>query len=147
MTFLSRVLAVAAVIAGNAFFVAAEYALVTARRPLISDKAENGSRRARVALSLMDEPMRFLGTAQLGVTVLAILLGAVGEPFVAGVLKPLFGAGWLSQSLSATLSLVPAPVDVARMDRAGNRVSRRQPESLLHGRRHSLTMTLSPGMS
>jgi putative hemolysin len=67
---------------GNAFFVAAEYALVTARRSRLNELAEHGSLRARLALRIMDSPVRFIGTVQLGITGFSIALGAVGEPIV-----------------------------------------------------------------
>jgi putative hemolysin len=70
------------IVLGNAFFVAAEYALVTARRSRLEELARQGNRRARIALRIMDSPVRFIGTVQLGITVFSILLGAVGEPIV-----------------------------------------------------------------
>lgn len=69
-------LAVAAIVAGNAFFVIAEYALVTARRSALQQRG----RRGRRALALMDDPVRVISTVQIGITALGILLGAVGEP-------------------------------------------------------------------
>ena len=77
-----RAVAVLALVLGNAIFVAAEYALVTARRNRLEDRAEDGNRRARTALRLMDEPVRFISTVQVGITVLSIALGVVGEPLV-----------------------------------------------------------------
>jgi putative hemolysin len=77
-----RAVAVLALVLGNAVFVAAEYALVTARRNRLEDRAEHGNRRARTALRLMDEPVRFISTVQVGITVLSIALGVVGEPLV-----------------------------------------------------------------
>ena len=77
-----RILAVFALVLGNAVFVAAEYALVTARRNRLEGRAEHGNRRARTALLLMDEPVRFISTVQVGITVLSIALGVVGEPLV-----------------------------------------------------------------
>ena len=77
-----RAVAVLALVLGNAIFVAAEYALVTARRNRLEDRAEHGNRRARTALRLMDEPVRFISTVQVGITVLSIALGVVGEPLV-----------------------------------------------------------------
>jgi putative hemolysin len=79
---LLQVIAVFLLVAGNAFFVAAEYALVTARRSRLNELAEHGSRRARIALRIMDSPVRFIGTVQLGITAFSIALGAVGEPIV-----------------------------------------------------------------
>jgi putative hemolysin len=77
-----QILAVLLLVLGNAFFVAAEYALVTARRSRLQELAEAGSRRARIALRIMDSPVRFIGTVQLGITGFSIALGAVGEPIV-----------------------------------------------------------------
>ena len=82
MTIPLQVLAVLLLVLGNAFFVAAEYALVTARRARLMELAHNGHRRARVALRIMDSPVRFIGTVQLGITAFSIALGAVGEPLV-----------------------------------------------------------------
>ncbi|MEX0674833.1 MAG: hemolysin family protein [Gaiellaceae bacterium] len=82
MTYLLGALVVLLIVLANAFFVAAEYALVTARRSRLQELAEAGNRRARIALRIMDSPVRFIGTVQLGITVFSILLGAVGEPIV-----------------------------------------------------------------
>jgi magnesium and cobalt exporter, CNNM family len=79
---LFQIIAVLLLVAGNAFFVAAEYALVTARRSRLGELAEAGNRRARIALRIMDSPVRFIGTVQLGITAFSIALGAVGEPIV-----------------------------------------------------------------
>jgi putative hemolysin len=77
-----RILVVFALVIGNAIFVAAEYSLVTARRARLEERAERRSRAARVALKLMDEPVRFISTVQVGITVFGIALGAIGEPLV-----------------------------------------------------------------
>jgi putative hemolysin len=79
---LFQVVAVLLLVLGNAFFVAAEYALVTARRSRLTELAESGNRRAKMALRIMDSPVRFIGTVQLGITGFSIALGAVGEPIV-----------------------------------------------------------------
>jgi putative hemolysin len=76
------ILAVLLLVVGNAFFVAAEYALVTARRTRLMELAHEGNLRARIALRIMDSPVRFIGTVQLGITAFSIALGAVGEPIV-----------------------------------------------------------------
>jgi putative hemolysin len=79
---LLQIIAVLAIVLANAFFVAAEYALVTARRTRLMELAHAGNRRAKIALRIMDSPVRFIGTVQLGITAFSILLGAVGEPLV-----------------------------------------------------------------
>jgi putative hemolysin len=83
MTDALRILAVLALIAGNAFFVVAEYAVVTARRSVL---ARSGGRRAEAALRLMDDPVRVISTVQVGITGISILTGAVGEPLVRDLL-------------------------------------------------------------
>jgi putative hemolysin len=82
MTFFFQGLAVLLIVLANAFFVAAEYSLVTARRSRLEELAAKGNRRARIALRIMNSPVRFIGTVQLGITTFSILLGAVGEPIV-----------------------------------------------------------------
>jgi putative hemolysin len=77
-----RILAIFLLVLGNAVFVAAEYALVTARRTRLEPEAECGSRRARAALDLMDHPVKFISTVQIGITVFGIALGAVGQPLL-----------------------------------------------------------------
>jgi putative hemolysin len=91
-----RVLAVLALIGANAFFVAAEYAVVTARRSAL---AQRGGRRAAAALRLMDDPVRVISTVQVGITALGIITGAVAEPLVG----ELFGA-WVPTSVSFVLA-------------------------------------------
>ena len=90
MSDLLRILLVLFLVLGNAFFVAAEYALVTARRSRLEARATGGSRRARIALRIMDSPVRFIGTVQLGITAFSIALGAIGEPLVEHFLDPVF---------------------------------------------------------
>ena len=77
-----RILAIFLLVLGNAVFVAAEYALVTARRTRLEPEAEAGSRRARAALDLMDHPTKFISTVQIGITVFGIALGAIGQPLL-----------------------------------------------------------------
>ncbi|MGH3103105.1 MAG: hemolysin family protein [Gaiellaceae bacterium] len=83
-----RVIVVLLLVLGNAFFVAAEYALVTARRSRLNELADRGSLRAKIAIRIMDSPVRFIGTVQLGITAFSIALGAIGEPLVEHFLHP-----------------------------------------------------------
>jgi magnesium and cobalt exporter, CNNM family len=88
VTVFLEVVAVLLLVAGNAFFVAAEYALVTARRTRLMELAHDGNRRAKIALRIMDDPVRFIGTVQLGITAFSIALGAIGEPLIEHFLDP-----------------------------------------------------------
>jgi len=81
-------LAVAALILLNAFFVAAEYGLVTARRTRIQELADAGNRRAKLVLRIIGDPPRFIAAMQLGVTATSLAIGALGEPVLRRVLDP-----------------------------------------------------------
>jgi CBS domain containing-hemolysin-like protein len=73
---------------GNAFFVAAEFALVSARRTQIEPRAEEGSPFARTTLRAMENMSLVIGVNQLGITVCSLVLGAVAEPTAARLLEP-----------------------------------------------------------
>jgi putative hemolysin len=88
VTIFLEIAAVFLLVAGNAFFVAAEYALVTAKRTRLMELAHAGNGRAKIALRIMDDPVRFIGTVQFGITAFSIALGAVGEPLVEHFLDP-----------------------------------------------------------
>jgi magnesium and cobalt exporter, CNNM family len=94
-----RILIILLLVLGNAVFVAAEYALVTARRPRLEEMARGGNRRARTALSMLDEPVRFISTVQVGITVFSILLGAIGAAFLTRLLDD-----WMPEEVAFLLS-------------------------------------------
>jgi putative hemolysin len=79
VTILFELVAVGALILLNAFFVAAEYGLVTARRTRIVELQHQGDRRARDALRITSDPPRFIAAMQLGVTLTSLGIGALGE--------------------------------------------------------------------
>ena len=72
----------------NAFFVASEFALVSARRTRVQTLADEGSSGAMAALRLLDDPTLFISAVQLGVTLSSLALGWIGEPTVADLLFP-----------------------------------------------------------
>jgi putative hemolysin len=98
---LLRILLIFLLVLGNAVFVAAEYSLVTARRGRLEERAKAGSRPARRALQLMDEPVRFISTVQVGITVFGILLGALGGPLLSDYFDP-----WLSREVAFVLAFL-----------------------------------------
>ncbi|MEX2046207.1 MAG: hemolysin family protein [Chloroflexota bacterium] len=75
----------------NAFFVAAEYAIVRVRPTQLQELAERGSARARVALRISAQLDRYISTVQVGVTGASLALGFVGEPAVSRAIAPAFG--------------------------------------------------------
>jgi magnesium and cobalt exporter, CNNM family len=83
----------------NAFFVGAEFAVMTARRSQIEPLAMAGSRRARTTIGAMENVSRMLACAQLGITVCSLGLGAVAEPAVAHLLRSPFDAAHVAQGL------------------------------------------------
>ena len=79
-----------ALLGGNAFFVGAEFSLISARRDRLEALAESGKSRARTVIKAGEHLSLMLAGAQLGITVCSILLGRVGEPAVAHLIeKPL----------------------------------------------------------
>lgn len=72
---------------GNGFFVAAEFAVISARRSSIEPMALEGSKRAKITLQSMENVTMMLAGAQLGITVCSLGLGALGEPAIAYFLE------------------------------------------------------------
>ncbi len=89
MTILLQLLAVAGLLLLNAFFVAGEYGLVTARRTRITELRDQGNRRARLVLQITANPPRFIAAMQLGVTITSLGIGALGEPVFAHIFEPI----------------------------------------------------------
>ena len=82
---------VLAIVSLNGFFVAAEFAIVKVRSTQIEPLVKEGSARARVAQHIIGHLDVYLSSCQLGITMTSLALGWVGEPYVAGLLVPLFG--------------------------------------------------------
>jgi CBS domain containing-hemolysin-like protein len=93
---------------GNAFFVAAEFALVSARRTQIEPRAEAGSRMAKTTIKAMENISLVIGVNQLGITVCSLVLGAVGEPAVAHLVEPVLHALHLPEGALHPVSFVIA---------------------------------------
>src|SRR5438034_8398644 len=77
-----RLVAVIVLVAANAFFVAAEFALVAARRTRIEALVRRGDRKAKTVQKALQDLYRQLSAAQLGITVASILLGYVAQDTV-----------------------------------------------------------------
>ncbi len=88
MTLFLELVAVAALVLLNGFFVAGEYALVTVRRTRMHELEQQGNRRARLVLRLTQEPARFIAAMQLGVTVTSLAIGALGEHALTSAFDP-----------------------------------------------------------
>ena len=91
----------------SALFVAAEFAVISARRTQIEPLAVH-SRRARSVIRALEEVQVMLAVAQLGITVCGVLLGALGEPALATLLEPVFHALHVPEGALHPVSLVIA---------------------------------------
>ena len=95
------IVVIVVLVAVNGVFVAAEFAIVGARRSRLEQLALRGSRAARWLLSIFDRPTGkdgYIAVAQLGITLASIGLGMYGEPAVAGWLYGPFEEWGLSHT-------------------------------------------------
>lgn len=85
---LTDILIIAVLILMNGVFAMSELALVSAKRMRLERRAEEGSRGARTAIKLADDPSNFLSTVQVGITLIGIFNGAFGEASLVSHLTP-----------------------------------------------------------
>ncbi len=91
----------------NAFFVAAEFAIISARRSQIEPRADAGSRFAKTALWAMEHATLMLAVCQLGITVASLLILLVSEPAIHHLLStPLGLLGWSDQVIEIVALVV-----------------------------------------
>ncbi len=95
-------------LAGNGFFVAAEFALVASKRYRLEQSAAGGSRAARAALDGSRELSLMLAGAQLGITLCSLGLGALAEPAIEHLLSPLLHAVGLPDAPSHVIAFLVA---------------------------------------
>jgi CBS domain containing-hemolysin-like protein len=86
-----RLAAVFVLVLANAFFVAAEFALVSARRTRLEELARAGDRKAMLAARAIQSLSRYLAASQLGITLASLALGWIGEPTLARMID-----GWFT---------------------------------------------------
>jgi len=105
----AKLAAVAALVALNGFFVAAEFALVKVRRSQLDALADEGNKRAAAARHVAENLNAYLSACQLGITLASLGLGWIGEPFLARMLQPFFSiAGIESQAATKSISFTIA---------------------------------------
>ena len=95
-------------ILANGVFAMSEIAVVSARKPRLQQRAEDGDEAAAAALALANEPGDFLSAVQIGITLVSILVGAFGSATLAEPLARLLGrVPWLANhSSSLALAIV-----------------------------------------
>jgi len=136
------VFAVIGLLLANAFFVGAEFAIISARRSSIQPRAEQGSRAAATVLWAMENVSLMLATAQLGITLCSVSLGVVAEPAIAHGIEGLLN-GVLSETAAHAVAIAIAlfiivglhvvvgemiPKNAARVDRAHFQAAHREPQ-------------------
>ena len=80
-------LAVLVLVLLNAFFVAAEFALVRSRKAHLQTDADEGKKGAATAVNMMDDLSRYLSAAQVGITLTSLGLGFLGEPAIGSLIE------------------------------------------------------------
>jgi CBS domain containing-hemolysin-like protein len=88
----------------NGFFVAAEFAVISARRAQIEPRAEAGSKPAKITIKGMENVSLILATCQLGVTISGLLILLVAEPAIHEVLKAPLGLFALGHELETIVA-------------------------------------------
>lgn len=108
MSDLTGILLTLALLAINAFFVGAEFSLISARRSVIEPKALDGNWAAKITVSAMEQVSLMMAGAQLGITVCSLALGAISEPAIAHLLAVPFGAVGVPEAMLHPISFVIA---------------------------------------
>jgi CBS domain containing-hemolysin-like protein len=98
---------------GNAFFVGAEFAVISARRSQIEPLAERGSRAAKTALYAMEHATLMLASSQLGITICSLLILNVSEPAIHHLLAVPLGLTGLAESAVDVIAFIVALVVVS----------------------------------
>ncbi|MGH3767983.1 MAG: hemolysin family protein [Pseudonocardiaceae bacterium] len=95
-------------LASNAFFVGAEFALISARRDRLEAMAKDGVARARTVIRAGEQLPLMLAAAQLGITISSLVLGSLGEPAVAHLLEWLTGPLGVPDAVLHTVAFILA---------------------------------------
>jgi magnesium and cobalt exporter, CNNM family len=109
MVLVGKILAIAALVLVNGFFVAAEFALVKVRTSHLNTMAASGSKRAGLLRAIKNNLNAYLSACQVGITMASLGLGWLGEPFLARMLQPFFAlAGIESPAVIKSISFALA---------------------------------------
>jgi CBS domain containing-hemolysin-like protein len=100
-----KLILTAVLIAVNAFFVIAEYALVRSRRSRLEIMRDEGQRGAALALAQLQNINEYISAVQIGVTMTSIGIGALGEPALADIFKSWFG-NTVSHGLAVAIAVI-----------------------------------------
>jgi CBS domain containing-hemolysin-like protein len=107
-----KLILAALLVAINAFFVIAEYALVRSRRARLEVMQEEGAKGAALALEQLANVNEYISAVQIGVTMTSIGIGALGEPALASILKSALG-NTLSHGVAVAIAVIVAFLIIA----------------------------------
>ena len=130
----------------NAFFVGAEFALISARRDRLEALAEQGKTSAVTVIRAGENLSLMLAGAQLGITICSILLGRVGEPAVAHLLEKPFHLVGIPDAVLHTVSFIVAITIVVVLARAARRDGAEEHRHRRTGTRGDAAGTGIPGV-
>ncbi len=119
----------------NGVFAMSEMALASSRKARLTTLADNGDKGAAAALSLMDQPTRFLSTVQVGITSIGVLNGIIGEAaFSSGLAQWLQGLGlgprWASYAATAIVVTVITYITIIFGELVPKRIGQLYPEAV-----------------
>ncbi len=128
----------------NGIFSMAEIAVVSARRARLQLRAEKGNKGAQAALKLADEPEDFLATIQIGITLVAILMGAFGSLSIAVRLEPYlaelpFVGDYAFELAEVTAVVIVTYLSLVLGELAPKQIGLNRPESIASGIAPSMT--------
>ncbi len=108
--FITEILILVLLILLNGLFVMSEMAVISSRKARLQHQAKEGNDRSRAALDLAQNPTPFLSTVQIGITLISVLLGAVGgrafsEP-LAGLFKRVAALSPYADSLALGIVVI-----------------------------------------
>jgi CBS domain containing-hemolysin-like protein len=88
----------------NGYFVAAEFAIVRTRPSRMQHLADEGDRRAKIALGQLDHVDEYVATSQVGITLASLAIGFLGEPAIARLIEPVLD-GWVGHAASVIIAV------------------------------------------
>lgn len=127
----------------NGLFAMSEIALVSSKRARLEEKAKKGSKGAKIALKLLDEPEKFLSTVQIGITLIGIIAGAFGGLAFADDFVPVLQKiSWLAPYADkAAIAIVVTVITYLSLV-----IGELVPKTIAFNNPEGITVTLAPVM-
>ncbi|QNQ90192.1 DUF21 domain-containing protein [Corynebacterium poyangense] len=143
MSIFTTILLIGALLLGNAFFVAGEFAMISSRRDRLESLISQGKSSARKALFAVEHLSIVLAGMQLGITICSLILGKVAEPAIAHYIEEPFTALGVPSSLIHPISFVIALVIITFLHILFGEMV---PKNIAIAGPETLAMWLAPGV-